>query len=194
MSLTPDAFPFHIRRMRLEDVDAVHEIDRISFTTPWPRRSYLHELTDNPASHLWVAEAPDSEKGPQVAGMIALWLIVDEIHIGTLATHPRYRRRGIARRLLSTALRFALQQSVRTATLEVRPSNVAAQALYAQFGFTVAGRRRAYYHDNNEDALLMTAHNLDPARLAWETGFPQPLDSPHRPQALPEGTPPGGEA
>jgi ribosomal-protein-alanine N-acetyltransferase len=126
--------------------------------------------------------------------MIALWLIIDEIHIGTLATHPRYRRRGIARRLLSTALRFALQQGVRTATLEVRHSNVAAQALYSQFGFTVAGRRRAYYHDNNEDALLMTALDLDPSRLAREGDVLQPFETPERSQALPEGRPPGGEA
>lgn len=150
-----------IRKMRLEDIEAVHEVDKLSFSTPWPRRAYIHELTENPGGHVWVAEYRDPQDRLQVVGMIAIWLILDEAHIGTLAVHPQYRRQGIARELIRVALMSAIRKGAKTATLEVRQSNHAAQLLYSQFGFEVLGRRRAYYRDNREDALLMTITGLN---------------------------------
>lgn len=140
-----------IRPMRLEDLEAVVTIERLSFTLPWSESAYRYELTENAAARLWVAE----EAG-QVIGMLVLWLILDEAHIATLAVHPAHRQRGIARRLLLQALRSAWQEGARQAFLEVRQSNLAAQRLYQQLGFEISGRRPRYYRDNNEDALLMT--------------------------------------
>ncbi len=140
-----------IRPMRLTDLEAVVTLDRLSFTLPWSERSFRYELTENPAARAWVAE-----KEGQVVGMLLLWLIVDEVHIATLAVHPEHRQQGIARRLLLQVLRSAWEEGARQAFLEVRVSNLAAQHLYRQLGFEVSGRRARYYRDNNEDALLMT--------------------------------------
>jgi ribosomal-protein-alanine N-acetyltransferase len=89
-----------------------------------------------------------------------LWMIVDEAHIATIATHPDYRRQGIAKRLLVKALEFAQTEGARSALLEVRAGNRAAQEMYRKFGFEVVGRRERYYKDNYEDAVLMTLPRL----------------------------------
>jgi ribosomal-protein-alanine N-acetyltransferase len=155
--------------MEWRDLETVSEIDNLSFALPWPKSAFKFELLDNPAARLWVAEIPAApENGRQVIGMLAIWFIVDEIHISTLAVHPDFRRRGTARRLLAEALTRCQQQGAVSATLEVRTSNKAAKALYEKFGFQVAGRRLKYYQDNQEDALLMTLtdlQNLPRARL-----------------------------
>ncbi len=146
-----------IRSMRLEDVPRVVQIDQLSFSMPWPEKSYRFELTQNPGSRLWVAECADLQ---QVIGMIVMWLIVDEAHIATIAVHPDYRRQGIAARLLTTALCNAVENQMIQATLEVRGGNLAAQTLYQNFGFKVVGVRPHYYRDNNEDAWIMTLSPL----------------------------------
>ncbi|GAB4463087.1 MAG: ribosomal protein S18-alanine N-acetyltransferase [Anaerolineales bacterium] len=146
----------NIRRMTLDDLPAVVALDQMSFSLPWPERSFRFELTDNHASRCWVAEA-DGE----IVGMLVAWLLVDEAHIATLATHPAYRRRGIARELLSRALREMAEEGAVTSFLEVRESNTAAQALYRQFGYEAVGRRKRYYKDTDEDAILMTLNGLE---------------------------------
>jgi ribosomal-protein-alanine N-acetyltransferase len=144
-----------VRRMNVDDVPAAHEIDRLSFTLPWPERSFRFEVTDNPASRCWVAELDG-----RLVGMLVLWKILDEAHIATLATHPEFQRQGIAEQLLVTALENAYAEGARSALLEVRAGNIAAQTLYRKFGFEEVGRRERYYKDNNEDAVLMTLHRL----------------------------------
>ena len=146
-----------IRPMRLEDVPRVVQIDQLSFSMPWPEKSYRFELTQNPGSRLWVAECSDPSR---IVGMIVMWLIVDEAHIATIAVHPDFRLQGIAARLLTTALFNAVQNQMIQATLEVRAGNQAAQALYQNFGFTVVGVRPHYYRDNHEDAWIMTLSPL----------------------------------
>jgi ribosomal-protein-alanine N-acetyltransferase len=89
-----------------------------------------------------------------------MWLIVDEAHIATLATHPGFRRQGIGERLLLTALAAAREEGARRAFLEVRAGNLGAQALYKKYGFSVDGVRPRYYKDNNEDAILMSLDGL----------------------------------
>lgn len=153
-----------LRRMTLADVDAVHTLDARSFSLPWPRRSFVFEITENKAAHCWVAETKTDDR-TQVVAVIVCWLLIDEIHIATIAVDPLYRRKGIAAGLLHLALTELAKQGARQATLEVRQGNHAAQAMYRKFGFEVVGSRRAYYKDNGEDALLMTLHNLDPERL-----------------------------
>jgi len=144
-----------IRRMTVEDVPAAHEIDVSSFTLPWPERSLRFEVTDNPAARCWAAELDD-----HLVGMLVLWMIVDEAHIATVATHPGYRRQDIASQLLVEALKSAYAEGARSALLEVRAGNQAAQKMYRKFGFEVVGRRERYYKDNYEDAVLMTLPRL----------------------------------
>jgi len=158
------------RKMTVEDVPVAHEIDRLSFTLPWPERSLRFEVTDNPAARCWVAELDG-----HIVGMLILWVIIDEAHIATLATHHEFRRQGIAKQLLVMALDSAYEEGARSALLEVRAGNEAAQSMYRKFGFEVVGRREHYYKDNSEDAVLMTLRRLpiEPLthNLQWgETG------------------------
>jgi len=144
-----------VRKMKVEDVPAAHEIDKLSFKLPWPERSLRFEVINNPASRCWVAELEN-----HLVGMLILWMLIDEAHIATLATHHEFRRQGIAKQLLVTALKEAYTEGARSVLLEVRAGNEPAQALYRKFGFEVVGRRERYYKDNNEDAVLMTLHPL----------------------------------
>jgi ribosomal-protein-alanine N-acetyltransferase len=159
-----------IRSMKAKDLEAVHAIDKLSFSLPWPKSSYRYELEKNPASRLWVAEMEHDQGHHQVVGMIVIWRLVDEVHIATIAVEQAYRRQGIAYRLVFHALRNCVDEGYTFATLEVRESNLPAQALYHRFGFDVVGRRQGYYKDNNEDALLMSLQSLDPAHLE-EIGY-----------------------
>lgn len=149
-----------IRKMTLDDIDRVIEIDRMSFSLPWPERSFRFELTDNPASRCWVAEVDG-----KLVGMVVSWLIVDEVHVATIATHPDFRRQGIAKRLLSYTLRELRNEGAQSSFLEVRASNYGAQDMYRKFGYEESGVRPRYYKDNDEDALLMTLESLDVERL-----------------------------
>jgi len=144
-----------IRKMTVEDIPTVVALDKISFSLPWPERSFRFEVTANPASRCWVAEVDE-----RIAGMIVAWLFVDEVHIATLATHPDFRRQGIARQLLLHVLNLAVQEGAVSSFLEVRAGNVAAQDMYHKFGYRESGRRPRYYKDNNEDAILMTLESL----------------------------------
>lgn len=148
------------RPMRKDDLDEVMVIDRLSFSMPWPVSAYRHDLVNNPDAMLWVAEEITPNTDFKVVGMIDVWLILDEAHIATLAVHPDYRGRGIAASLLEVVLIEAVKRGARTAMLEVRASNQIAQSLYKEYGFEVVQRRRGYYRDNNEDALLMNLDNL----------------------------------
>ena len=149
-----------IRKMTVDDIPAVVELDHLSFSLPWPERSFRFELTDNPASRCWVAELDK-----QLVGMIVVWLIVDEAHVATVATHPDHRRRGIGRRILAHALLQIMRDGARSSFLEVRESNLGAQDMYRKFGYEVTGRRRRYYRDNDEDAILMSLDSLNAERL-----------------------------
>jgi ribosomal-protein-alanine N-acetyltransferase len=149
-----------IRKMTLDDVPVVIQLDKISFSLPWPERSFRFELTDNPASRCWVAEVDH-----RIIGMIVAWMLADEVHIATIATHPEFRRQGIAFRLLSHTLSHARQEGASSSFLEVRESNLAAQEMYRKFGYEVAGRRRRYYRDNDEDAILMNLGSLSMNRV-----------------------------
>lgn len=151
---------YAIRKMTLDDLEQVVAIDQASFNLPWPARSFQFELTDNPASRSWVADVDG-----RVVAMMVAWLIVDEIHIATFATHPDFRKQGIGKKLLSHTLRSANEDGARSSFLEVRESNDAALVMYRKFGFVESGRRAGYYKDNGEDAILMTLGALKVARL-----------------------------
>jgi ribosomal-protein-alanine N-acetyltransferase len=145
-----------IRKMQLEDIDQVVTIDEDSFSLPWPPRSFKFELTDNPASRSWVAEIEG-----QVVGMVVAWMIVDEIHIATIATHNNFRRQGIGEKLLIHTLQSAKEEGAITSFLEVRESNRFARQMYNKFGYVEVGRRKHYYKDNSEDAILMSLDSIN---------------------------------
>ena len=140
----------------MEDIPAVVELDKLSFSLPWPERSFRFELSDNTASRCWIVEVDG-----KIVGMIVAWMLVDEAHIATISTHPDYRRQGIARKLLTYALRYMSKEGAVTSFLEVRETNHAAQDMYHKFGYEVVGRRKRYYKDTDEDAILMTLNGLD---------------------------------
>jgi ribosomal-protein-alanine N-acetyltransferase len=181
-----------IRPMRVDDLEQVQSIDQISFSMPWPENAYRFELLENSRAMSWVAEIGAEPNGltdespfkPLVVGVIVVWLIVDEVHIATLAVHPDYRGLGVGRQLVAEALQYGVQNGAVMATLEVRAHNMSAQALYRYFGFKVVGRRLRYYKDNNEDAILMTVSDLGLEYLNWlNAGTRDPWQ---RPQSLPE--------
>jgi ribosomal-protein-alanine N-acetyltransferase len=147
--------PVVVGPMRLADVGAVLEIERLSFSAPWPAFAFEQELTANRLAHYRVARV-----GDRVVAFGGIWLMVDEAHITTFGVHPDHRRRGIGRLLLLRLAEAALELGSARMTLEVRVSNEAAQALYRSFCFRVSGRRIAYYSDDGEDALVMTTPEL----------------------------------
>jgi ribosomal-protein-alanine N-acetyltransferase len=151
--------PIRVEPMALADIPAVLDIERLSFTSPWPPEAFTQELLHNRLARYTVARHLDT-----VVGFAGVWLMVDEAHITTFAVHPGWRRQGIGRRLLQSLLLAADELRAARMTLEVRVSNDAAQALYAAHGFAVAGRRERYYSDDGEDAYVMTTPALvDPA-------------------------------
>ena len=141
-----------LERMRAADLDEVLTIERASFTMPWSRGAFLYEMEQNQVARCFVMREDD-----RLVGYICLWEVADEVHVTNIAVRPDARRRGIGRALLGRILDDARARSLRLVVLEVRPSNTEARALYESFGFRVVGRRRGYYYDTGEDALVMEA-------------------------------------
>lgn len=139
-----------VKPMRLDDLEEVLRIERLSFTIPWSKRAFLYELLENQRALYLVAW-----EAKQIRGYIGMWIVLDEGHITNLAVHPDYRRRGIGRVLLETLMMESAKRGIQRLTLEVRRSNLGAQALYHGLGFKEAGIRHRYYQDNREDALIM---------------------------------------
>lgn len=151
--LCPPA-PYRLRVMQTADLTAVYAIDQLAFPTPAKPGTYEYELsqTNVPASYQTLLA------DGVLVGYAGFWLQGgDEVHVMTIATHPNWRRRGLGELLLLNLLYLARAVGAALATLEVRRSNVAAQALYEKYGFMLEGERRRYYRDTNEDALIYTA-------------------------------------
>jgi ribosomal-protein-alanine N-acetyltransferase len=152
--------------MRPDDLDEVLAIERASFSMPWSRGAFLYEIQQNRVARCWVMR-----EGADLVGYICLWEIGDEVHITNIAVAPAARRRGMGRLLLDGVLDYARVQHVGLVVLEVRPSNAEALGLYESTGFHVVGRRRGYYYDTGEDALVMEKH-LTPEPAASGGGNP----------------------
>ncbi len=129
--------------------DQIAEIEKASFLTPWSEKAFLGELS-NRYSHMWIYVHDG-----KVLGYICFWSIMEEVHLLNVAVHPAFRRRGIARSLLKMMLEECINEGAEFFWLEVRPSNSAAVALYRDLGFVETGRRRLYYRETGEDAILM---------------------------------------
>ena len=139
-----------------EDLDAVAALEATTFTNPWTREMLERELQQSDVARVYVARLPER----RVAAFCACWLVYDELHINTIAVDSNFRRRGLATALIVHILDDAAAQGATHAYLEVRRSNLPAQALYESLGFTVAGLRRNYYTSPEEDALVLTRSTL----------------------------------
>lgn len=133
-----------------DDLDEVLAIERVSYPTPWTRESFLFELRHNPFAWNVVARLEG-----RVVGYVSAWRTDRELRINNIAIRPDARGRGLGRELLGWLLREATARGCREASLEVRPSNRVARSLYESFGFREVSRRRGYYQDNHEDAIVM---------------------------------------
>lgn len=150
----PPRLPFVIRRMENRDLPRVVEIDQNSFTLPWSLTSFQFEIRRSRISRCWVAQVDTDDKSV-VAGSTVVWVVVDEMHIGTIAVDESFRRMGIASALMEAIHQQAKEEGLLKVYLEVRKSNLPAQNLYRKFGYEIVGVRKGYYADNHEDALLM---------------------------------------
>ena len=172
---------FRIERMTLDDLDQVRRIERASFPSTWPRNSYRREILKNEQARYMVVRS-DSGRGANgdqekqrfplsifpfgrsrlrdVVAYAGLWIMIDEAHITTIAVDPQFRRRGIGELLLVEMAKLAVLAGAVRMTLEVRMSNLSAQALYRKYGFSEGGVRPRYYSDDFEDALIMQVEHV----------------------------------
>lgn len=141
-----------VRPMHLNDLEAIVEIERASFSTPWSLEAFKTELKDNEYARYLCLELEG-----QVIGYMGLWLILDEGHITNIAITPNHRGRKWGELLMRSVMEEMVKQGMERMTLEVRASNCAAQSLYKRLGFTIAGVRKGYYADTGEDAMIMWA-------------------------------------
>src|SRR6056297_1062972 len=140
----------NIRKMTIEDLDRVMEIEEETFSVPWSRDSYESEISTNMLSAYFVVEAAG-----RIIGYCGMWFILDEAHITNIAVQKSFRGKGIGAMLVGCLLEEALKKGIGKLTLEVRDSNIAARKLYEKMGFSEEGIRPGYYPDNHEDAIIM---------------------------------------
>ncbi len=165
-----------LKPLTAEQLSAVVELDKLCFGELWTLDGYKREL-ESPNSDLLIMVRGQSSAIAQelsscefsasnnatfppdnvetIVGLCCLWAILEEAHITILAVHPEYRGLGLGQAMLYALLKSAWERGLEWATLEVRTSNQAARSLYEKFGFEEVGRRRHYYKDTGEDALIL---------------------------------------
>jgi ribosomal-protein-alanine N-acetyltransferase len=173
---------YKVEPMQVSDIREAMTIERLSFPTPWPLGAYRYEIRHNPRAHYFVARPQEegsaqrqeprggllarfrsTDQRPSIVGYGGFWRSAREAHISTIAVHPRLRRKGIGQLILIAMIEKAMSLGADHITLEVRASNSVAQSLYRKYGFQVVSRRRRYYSDNNEDAVVMAGQDIDRA-------------------------------
>jgi ribosomal-protein-alanine N-acetyltransferase len=147
--------------MTLADLDTIMQIERQVFKYPWSRHMYLVDLQHNRMASYLVVFSADSgdDRVPPVLAYGGFWLMVDEAHIATVASHPDWRGCGLGQYLMLGLLEQAVARGAVSSTLEVRVGNLPARTLYDKLGYEPRGTRRHYY-ENGEDALIMTTPAL----------------------------------
>ena len=147
---------YEIEQMRELDLPEVVHLEETTGLNRWGYDAYRRELLKNPNSIMLVSrDITDSRPGKSVLGFFAGWIVEDELHVNNIATRPDSRRKGVGESLMASALEEARLRGVRFVLLEVRASNNPAQMLYVKLGFHNVGRRRDYYRQPVEDAMLM---------------------------------------
>lgn len=169
-----------IQKMSLKHISSVVELDRLCFGGLWSAKGYQREL-ESPNSDMLILvisqNAEDSNEEvffkssnfqsqitynhQSIIGIGCLWAILEEAHITILGIHPQYQRLSFGQLLLYTLMRSAWERGLERATLEVAASNISALSLYYKFGFQDVGRRRRYYQQTGEDALILWRGHLD---------------------------------
>ncbi len=146
----------HIRivPMTEDHLDALERLEKICFSRPWSRRMLAEELENACAAFLVAEDAMTGE----VLGYAGLLVMADEGYITNVAVFPEARRGGVAAQIIEVFMNFAKGNHLAFLTLEVRPTNTAAIALYQSFGFEEVGRRKNYYDLPKEDALILTRY------------------------------------
>lgn len=153
---------FRFETLNVGHIPAILEIEAEANPAPWSEQSFTNEL-QNPQSVFVVAFGDG-----KVVGYGGYWRCIDEAHITTLAVSGQHRRQGIGNRIMRELLLGAQQEGMTCSTLEVRASNDAAVKLYERLGYLTSARRKNYYPDNKEDALVMWLHGLE----TWEPPKP----------------------
>jgi len=137
--------------MTAEHVAELARLEQLCFSEPWSEAGLASEL-NNQTAFFRVAKDADGT----VLGYVGMHCVAGECYIDNVAVFPQARRRGAASALLADLVAWARQNQCAFVTLEVRPSNTGAIALYEKFGFAEAGRRRRFYRDPEEDGLILT--------------------------------------
>lgn len=127
----------------------VAELEKICFADPWSEKSIASEL-ENPLSYWLVAL-----EGSTVAGYAGSQTVLGETDMMNVAVRPEFRRQGIAEALILALIEGLKARQSHCLTLEVRDSNAPARALYEKLGFLEVGRRKNYYRNPGEDALIL---------------------------------------
>ncbi|MCR5558829.1 MAG: ribosomal protein S18-alanine N-acetyltransferase [Schwartzia sp.] len=140
--------------MRPEDAAGVEKVELASFAVPWSRQSFWEAAANDKTHYLLAVD------GEEIIGYAGTWILGDEAQITNVAIAPEYRGKGVGKKLMAELIKASIERGAVRMTLEVRPSNAAAIALYTSFGFKDCGRRPGYYQDNGEDAIIMWNMNL----------------------------------
>ena len=141
--------PVIIRKMAEGDIDNIMEIEKSSFIAPWTQKLFEETLYSPISMNLVMEEAG------KIVGYIMLYSVQNEAHMMNIAIHPAYRRAGNAYRLIAHTIALLKKNNIDELFLEVREGNAHAINLYKKHGFKVIGKRRKYYSETNEDALIM---------------------------------------
>ncbi len=145
-----------IFKMQPDDVAEVVRLEALSYGAHhWSEDSFLNEISNNLARYYCL-----KDENSKILGYIGFWIIFEEAHVTTISVHPEYRHKHLAQTLLTECIECCYREKVKYITLEVRVSNTAAITFYEKFGFSSIGTRKAYYQDNNEDALIMFTENI----------------------------------
>ncbi len=161
--------------MREADVNTVQEIEREIFATPWPRNAYYRELASRASAHYVVLrqEGPVEKPAgyripdfdPTIVGYGGMWRMYDEAHVTTIGVRKDLQHRGYGRIVFAGLVQAAYDMGAKWVTLEVRTTNDNAMKMYEAFGFKVIGRRKGYYTDNGEDAIVMWSDSIHSPRF-----------------------------
>lgn len=139
-----------IREMNVDDIDDVLEVEKVSFSTPWSKESFIQEIKENKLARYIIAQV--DEKVVAYGGM---WLILDEAHITNVAVATGFRNMGIGQMIIDGLINICNELIINHMTLEVRKSNYPAIKLYKNNRFVEIGTRPGYYADTKEDAIIM---------------------------------------
>ena len=143
------------RKMMPADADVVSEIEIKSFAMPWKRDTF-YEVVQRENTVYIVGELDG-----KVIAYAGAWLSFNEAEVMSVAVEENFRERGIGTKLFAELIKICKERGATAITLEVRPSNTAAIKLYESFGLKSVGRRKGYYVDNGEDALIMWNTHLE---------------------------------